>query len=301
MSKISCGNCWSILRFTNTDGPSFVNGAYWFMNLNETFGFSSILNINQNECTYVQINEILCWILIDDTVIFKKKKSFKLTRSMALDYMKHIFILNASDFVTNDLIDSTVSFTYPTQSNQITTQSSPTKSRPISTRSSSSVTSTSSFQQTSNGFTTGSTPISTRSSSSVTSTSLFQQTSNGFTTGSTPISTRSSSSVTSTSSFQKTSNSFTTFIFFENNNTYSSAFMINSSSISTDGMTEQSTASSYVNESNITVTTQMQLSTSTTRQIICLKITEPTLTGKQIASWYICYPLDMRFCTIMVF
>ncbi len=245
MSKISCGNCWSILRFTNTDGPSFVNGAYWFMNLNETFGFSSILNINQNECTYVQINEILCWILIDDTVIFKKKKSFKLPRSMALDYMKHIFILNASDFVTNDLIDSTVSFTYPTQSNQITTQSSPTKSRPILTR--------------------------------------------------------SSSSVTSTSSFQKTSNSFTTFIFFENNNTYSSAFMINSSSISTDGMTEQSTASSYVNESNITVTTQMQLSTSTTRQIICLKITEPTLTGKQIASWYICYPLDMRFCTIMVF
>jgi len=273
MSKISCGNCWSILRFTNTDGPSFVNGAYWFMNLNETFGFSSILNINQNECTYVQINEILCWILIDDTVIFKKKKSFKLTRSMALDYMKHIFILNASDFVTNDLIDSTVSFTYPTQSNQITTQSSPTKSRPISTR----------------------------SSSSVTSTSSFQKTSNSFTTGSTPILTRSSSSVTSTSSFQKTSNSFTTFIFFENNNTYSSAFMINSSSISTDGMTEQSTASSYVNESNITVTTQMQLSTSTTRQIICLKITEPTLTGKQIASWYICYPLDMRFCTIMVF
>ena len=244
MLEISCGDCWSILKFTSLNSPTFVNGAYWFMTLNITFGFSSMQLIDQNNCVNnIQTNGILCWLLVDvdDSVDFKKKKLFKSAAS--LDYTKHIYMLNASNLLTTSLTTSTVSLSYPTQSNSVSS------TLPIQTV-----------------------------------------------------------SFSSTPTIISSSNSFTTNVIYEKNSTSSSLFIMNSSSISTDymlsskafgNMTEQSTFSFNLNESTLTST----ISTDSTiaNRIACVQITDPFLIGKNISTWYICFPLSQTTCSNNVF
>ena len=65
MLLISCGECLSIINFTNLNSPVLINSAYWYFTEDYSFGFSPSSTILQAKCDIydIQNNQRMCWQL----------------------------------------------------------------------------------------------------------------------------------------------------------------------------------------------------------------------------------------------
>ena len=119
LSLVSCGNCIKILTDTPINNSTLINGAYWYMTSNYSFGFSPKKNISQYfadtyDCIVNDNNKYDC----NDN----KRLSWHLTGykggwrfgtisgfNSSPDYKKHIFL---KDFNQNNVSITTKSNLY---------------------------------------------------------------------------------------------------------------------------------------------------------------------------------------------
>jgi len=65
MLLLSCGECQSIINFTQLNSPVFINSAYWYFTQDYSFGFSPSSTILQEKCDIydIQNNLRMCWLM----------------------------------------------------------------------------------------------------------------------------------------------------------------------------------------------------------------------------------------------
>lgn len=90
---VSCGNCWSILSVTQVNRPRLVNGAYWYMTPNYSFGFAPNATINQITCDKFDTTNSfrLCWHL-DQNVGGWRIGSLVWFLNQDFNYVKYLFV-----------------------------------------------------------------------------------------------------------------------------------------------------------------------------------------------------------------
>ena len=110
LSLVSCGNCFQILTDTPINSSTLINGAYWYMTSNYSFGFSSSQKIiqryadiydcvlNKNNKYDCNDNKRLSWHLTGNTGGWRSGIISSLNSSP--DYKKLIFL---KDLIQNEI------------------------------------------------------------------------------------------------------------------------------------------------------------------------------------------------------
>ncbi len=93
LKLLSCGNCKSILSYTPQNKTLRLNGAYWYLISNKSFGFSENPTIDLQICEALSLylEKKLCWTMINDvsiSLLLKRKKRTKIDSN----YTKHIYL-----------------------------------------------------------------------------------------------------------------------------------------------------------------------------------------------------------------
>ena len=139
MLLVSCGDCQSILTQTSLNNPTLINGAYWYMTSDKSFGFSDSSTISQNSCDTEGGNFRICWHLSGGSGGYRLGSLTGLNSEK--NYRKLIFVYyNPITFIQYGTTTTTTSTTTSTSTTSTTTMSTTTSSTTTSTTTSSTTT-----------------------------------------------------------------------------------------------------------------------------------------------------------------
>ena len=126
---VSCGNCNQVLTNTSLNNTQLINGAYWYLKSNYSFGFSSNQNIlqyyadtydctlNNNKTYECSDNNRLSWHLTEITGGWRVGTINGLNTSPS--YKKYIFL---KDFINQKTTKNSNDITKSTEQNNIVTK-----------------------------------------------------------------------------------------------------------------------------------------------------------------------------------
>jgi len=131
MLLLSCGECQSIINFTQLNSPVFINSAYWYLTQDYSFGFSPSSTILQEKCDIydIQNNLRMCWLMNKlskrdlNVITGGSRIGTEINLDSDSTHVKQIYLKSPKALATGGITASTSSITITNKQNTTTSNS----------------------------------------------------------------------------------------------------------------------------------------------------------------------------------